>query len=408
MLNYFDGFPKQLRENFKNDLCAGIMAGVLLGGVNNFVLVQARRLGATPFEIAFLTACPFIWLLFSPLWERIWGRQSPYKMVFIFDGLARLSLILLLLNFSRNWYIFLFTIYYLLSSISATVYGRAMCLAYTPQVRGTLMGWVRVGLSLASVVSLFLAGQLLPLWGVQRYFACLALFGLASAWFFRQIKPLNSEEKVIVNPRSLSIFEILKTDRLYRQYMMALFVFGISNLMSIPIFTIYQVDTLKITDGFISMVALVTSASALGFYLIGGRLIDQGTPVKLLINFFALAALIPVIYLIMGGQNGFLFLSAIILGMVNAVTDLASLNSVLYFAKEDEKVGSYMAVHMNLLGLRGTIGPLLIPFLINWLTVRGVFILLMFLYLVAWYLGKQLVKDVNLENQTKVKVELGG
>lgn len=124
-----------------------MLYGLFFGVIGPFVLVQARRLGATPFQVSFLAALPSIWMMLSPLWAALFGKRNPFQTVMLFDGIARLLLTSLVWRKSSNWYVFVFCLHYLFSAVSATVYGKAMRLAYPVESRGRLMGWVRVGSS---------------------------------------------------------------------------------------------------------------------------------------------------------------------------------------------------------------------------------------------------------------------
>jgi MFS family permease len=397
----FAGLSREVKRNFQWDMLSGAFMGVFIGVINAFILVQARRIGATPFQVSFLAAIPFIWMFLSPLWVVLFSGKSPFKMVLICDGIGRLLLILLLVNQTPGWYLLLFSINYLLNSISGTLYGRAMELAYPGGVRGTLMGWVRVGLSLTSLLSTAIAGILLPYWGVQRVFALIAVFGVGAAVTFGQLRRIDASNGVtqdnktdLPNFRLLmagyrSSLRILREDTMFRQYMIALFLFGIANLMGGPVYALYQVDHLKINDGFIALLASVNFASSLIFYFIGGRFIDQNTPFYLSIRIFAISPLIPLIYFL-AGSPWLLLPAAALQGILNAGIDLASLNNVIHFAgaRDGEgEVGSYMGVHMNLLGIRGTVGPLMVPVLVPLITIKGVIVLLFLLFLAGLWAG---------------------
>lgn len=376
-------YSPEVKRNFHFDLLAGVFFGLFFGAVNPFILVQARRLGATPFQVSFLAALPCIWMLFSPVWTALFGRKNPFRTVLIFDGFARLLLLLLLVDSSPGWYILLFSFHYLFSSVSATVYGKAMRLAYPTGTRGRMMGLVRVGNSIGMLLSAGLAGVLLPLWGVHRFFAGFAIFGVLSSVTFGQLKQAGNEsplEQSLTGPLSLNV---LRTDSEFRRYIFALFLVGLGNLMAMPIYALYQVDVLKFGDSFISVLAMVTSLSALVFYYIWGRFIDRRSSPELSIIIYFCNLFVPLIYLVTGNPWAFL-LVAFIQGLLNAGFDLAALNNVIYFAK-DREIGSYMAAHISLLGLRGTIGPLLGPFLMQTISAKGLF-LLTFVLILAGFL----------------------
>jgi MFS family permease len=401
MMESYVGLSREVKRNFEWDMLSGAFMGLFIGVINAFILVQARRIGANPFQVSFLAAIPFIWMFLSPLWVVLFRGKSPFQMVLICDGIGRLLLILLLVNRTPDWYLLLFSINYLMNSISGTLYGRAMEQAYPGGARATLMGWVRVGLSLTSLLSTAVAGVLLPHWGVQRVFACAAVFGIGAAWTFGQLRRIDAgnDSEPDNKPDSPSLqsliagygssLRILREDKLFRDYMIALFLFGIANLMGAPLYALYQVDHLKVSDGFIAVLALVNFGASLIAYFIGGRFIDQNTPFTMTIRIFAISPLIPLIYLLAG--NPWLLLPAAALqGIVNAGIDLASLNNVIHFANSrgnQAEVGPYMGVHMNLLGIRGTVGPLMIPVLVPLITIKGVIFLLFMLFLAGLWAG---------------------
>lgn len=373
-------YPSAVRRNFYYDLASGLFFGLYFGGVNNFILVQARRLGASPFWVSFLAALPCIWMICSPLWVTLFGEKNPFQGILVFDGLSRLSLVFLLFSSSPGWYMIVFCFHYLLSSVSATIYGKAMRLAYPTGARGQLMGLVRIGVSLTAIASASLAGILLPIWGVQRFFAFSAFFGVLSALSFGQLKPVGSETLLEKTLASSSSFRILRDDPDFCNFMISLFLVGFGNWVATPIYVVYQVDVLKVRDGFISVMAIITSLSALVSYYVWGRHTDRHPPLVLSSWIFFFNLFIPFIYFL-ARSSWPLLLIAFIQGLLNAGGDIVTLNNVISFAGE-ENISSYMGVHIALLGLRGTIGPFLGPLLLPVLGLKGLF-LLAFLLMVS-------------------------
>jgi Na+/melibiose symporter-like transporter len=292
--------------------------------------------------------------------------------------------LLLLLSTSAHWYLAFFALHYFFGSISATVYGNAMRQAYPADIRGTLMGWVRVGSALAQIISIIISGLLLPIWGVGYLFPFLAIFGIGSALTFGR-----SRQAIKEMPRKaghkISALTIFKTDHHYRRFIIALFFFGLATTISLPAYPLFQVDTLKVSDGFISTFSTIISCSALIFYYLGGQLIDRYAPLKVMMGVFIVNLAIPLVYFFTMSQWPLLFI-ALLQGVVNAGLDLVTLNCVLYMASEGE-INSYMAVNVYLQGLRGTIGPLLAPGLIQVFGYKGLFVFVLVLNLIAvWQL----------------------
>jgi MFS transporter, DHA1 family, staphyloferrin B biosynthesis exporter len=375
---------RQVRHNFKCDFSAGIFYGVFYGGLNAFILVQARRLGATTFEVGLLAALPSVWLMLSPIWAKMFANDNPFKMVFFADGTSRSMILLLLASTTAHWYLAVFTLHYFFGSISATVYGNAMRQAYPAETRGTLMGWVRVGSALAQVISIIVTGILMPKWGVGYLFPFLAVFGICSAasfGFSRKAIPLQPRK----TDSKISAWTIFKSDHQYRRFIVALFLFGLATATSLPAYPLFQVDTLKVSDAFISTFSAIIYCSALIFYYLGGYLIDRYSPLKVMMIVFAVNIGVPVVYYFVHTQWPLLFVG-VLQGIVNAGLDLVTLNCVLCMAGEGE-INSYMAVNVYMQGLRGTLGPLLAPVLIQFLGYKGLFIVvLVFNCIAVWQL----------------------
>jgi Arabinose efflux permease len=387
---------REVRHNFKCDLWAGICFGLFYGGLNSFILVQARRIGATTFEVGLLAALPSVWLMLSPVWAKKFSQENPYKMVFLADGISRAFIFLLLLNSAPHWYLFLFALHYFFGSISATVYGNAMRGAYPPEIRGTLMGWVRVGSAFAQIISIIVTGILLPLWGVRFMFPFLAIFGIASSVSFRRMKQAIRESPRKPGPK-VSALAIFKGDHRYRRFIVALFFFGLATATSLPAYPLFQVDALKVSDGFISTYSVIIYGSSLIFYYMGGLLIDRHSPLKVMMGVFAVNLVIPLVYCLTTSQWPLLFV-ALLQGVVNAGLDLVTLNCVLCMASAGE-INSYMAINVYLQGVRGTVGPLLAPFLIQFFAYKGLFIIVLALNAIAiWQLIPLLKKSNSLTN----------
>ncbi len=395
---------RKVRHNFKCDLAAAIFFGLFYGGLNAFILIQARRIGATTFEVGLLAALPSVWLMLSPIWAKMFDKENPFKMVFLADGTSRAMILLLLISATAHWYLAFFALHYFFGSISATVYGNAMRKAYPAEIRGTLMGWVRVGSALAQVVSIIITGMLMPKWGVGFLFPFLALFGIASAVTFRGIRPAIPDQPRALGPK-ISAWTIFKSDHHYRRFILALFLFGLATATSLPAYPLFQVDALKVSDGFISTFSAIIYCSSLIFYYLGGYLIDRYSPLKVMMGVFLVNIGVPLMYCFVNTQWPLLFVG-LLQGIVNAGLDLVTLNCVLCMAGQGE-INSYMAVNVYLQGLRGTLGPLIAPLFIQFLGYNGLFIVVLGLNLIAVWQLFPLVRN-NCVNLDRKKITLSG
>lgn len=390
MLTAFNQLPANVRRNFCWDFSAAAACGVFFGAINPFVLVQATRIGCSPFVISILAAAPFIGMILASVLASKVQLHHPVRSVYIWDGLARLVLLLLAVFSSRIGFTLVFIIYYLLSSISQPAYATAMGVVYPDRVRGQMMGAVRVGFSITAILSALAGGVFLPLWGPYVFFAISAIFGLLSAFCFSRIHELTTLHRSAGRLERGEAFQVFRCDRGYRRYMTGLMIYGFSNLMALPVYVLFQVNQLKVSDDFISKMAFLTSITLLIIYYLVGKHMDRKGPLYMGVFFIGLNALVPITYLLTHSLWP-LWIIAVLSGVLNAGLDLSALGNSIYFAN-GRKIAAYNAVHITLLGIRGTIAPLLGPLLAGVLHYQGFFILVAVLNLIGLWVAFSSVK----------------
>jgi MFS family permease len=386
--------PKETRTNFYWDLSAGIACGLFLGAINPFVLVQAARIGSPAVIISLLAAAPFIGMIVASILGSKINLHRPVRSVFIWDGLSRFVLLWLAVFATPAGYTWVFLVYYFLCSISQPSYATAMQVVYPHEVRGYLMGVVRVGSSFASIIAALAGGIFLPLWGPYAFFAISTIFGLISSLCFSQVKEIKSlGEPSATKLAKGETFQIFRSDRGYRRYMIGLMIYGFSNLMAIPVYVLFQVNHLGVSDHFVSTMAFLTALFQLIFYYLIGRWMDRNGALRVGVLIIGLNTLVPLVYLI---TRSFwpLWIAASLTGVLNAGNDLAALGNAIYFAG-DRKVAAYNAIHISMLGIRGAIAPLVGPWLVDVLNYRGFFLVVAGMNIVGFLVAQTSFKCVG-------------
>lgn len=394
------GLTPQVKRNYYWDLAAAIACGVFLGAINPFILVQARRIGCSPHEIALLAAAPFIGMIFSGFWTGLTDLSRPVRSVSLWDGLARLVLLLLVLLPNKSSFIVIFLFYYLLTTISPPAYATAMRAAYPDGTRGRLMGAVRVGSSLAALLAAWAGGVLLTPWGPYRFFAFSAIFGLLSSIFFRQVREVVPVETVQKRMKWRETLNVFRGDHAFRQYIIAFFVFGFSNIMAVPVYVLYQVDKLQITNEFVSLMAFIASLMSLAFYYIGGRFMDRKGPVKITMVLYAFNMIIPLVYLLSRSVWPLIIVAAVT-GVMNAGLDLSALANTMHYAGK-KSVAPYFAIHITLLGVRGTLAPLLGPFLVGHLSYPGFFLVVFIINGIGLWMATRVLRYKQMKQADEI------
>jgi len=375
-LSFFYYIPSQVRDAFKKDLGASILAGIFLAFINPFISVIARRqLHANPFQLSFISAASGIGQLLTFYWGCFAKtRNNKLKMVILPGIISRSIFLLMLLVYSINTFLIIILMYQIISCISTPAYAEVIKLIYPDLLRGRLMGVVKMITNLVVIVATPIAGQLVSNLGFRWTFFTGALFGILSSLTFSRIKlkeTAKEPEHALYIKRALTIpFR----DKSFGTYLAIFFMYGLGNWLSNPIYPIVLVDKLHVTNFQVGLLFTLTSISASLSYIFWGRYIDKKGAIHGLFVTFFIALGVPSGYLLATVSSAFLFvcISATISGIVNAGIDLGVMGAILQLAPSEE-IPNYMALHSTFVGIRGIAGPFLGAFLYRLINASGVF-----------------------------------
>lgn len=364
--------PRESRQAVRWDAYTAVLVGVYTGSVFPFLGRIARGdLHASSFELSVLTAAPFVGHILSPLWARQMEGRSKMPFVVWSATMAR-GLILLMALATRSLpFVLIASACMFIGTIASPAYTSIMKEVYPDRVRGRIMGSIRMVLQAATLVATLILGRVLDVVSYRVIFPAAALIGLLGAYTFSRIetKPVEEEPERFTLWQTLSI---LKEDRNYRWFGLSVFTYGLGNLMAQPVYTIFQVDTLHITNTMVANLANFQSAVAIVAYVYWGRYLDRKGPLNGVAVCVFLAGIIPVIYLFTTDVRT-LYLVSFVGGVTWAGIDLAYINSILSFA-DDRRIAEYQSIHSLLLGIRGLVGPFLGTALMGVSGMRAVFV----------------------------------
>ncbi|MBW3623877.1 MAG: MFS transporter [Armatimonadetes bacterium] len=363
-----------ITEAYQWDLRTALLAGFYMGSIQPFLAKIARGdLHASAFQLSLMMAAPFIGNLFSPLWAQQMEGKS--KMPFaVWSWTVARGLLIFLAFVSSSWP---FVLLVALSSITMTVatpaYVSIMKDIYPDTLRGRLMSYIRVFMQGMAFITALVVGRLLDLTSYQVIFPIGAVFGIAAAWTFSRIRiPRRAElPEFYIRPSIKSTLNILREDRNYRWFAFSVFVYGFGNLLVQPLYTLFQVDVLHITNTQVANMANLQSITAILGYFYWGRFLDRRGALPTVLISTLLVGMINVVYLT-AGRVEHLYLAAIIAGISFSGIELSYLNATLTFA-DRSRIAQYQSIHSALLGVRGTIAPLLGPVLMHAVGLRGAF-----------------------------------
>ncbi|MBC8104435.1 MAG: MFS transporter [Cytophagales bacterium] len=355
--------PRAARQSLRWDFLAGACSGAYMGLAFPFFTRIARGdLHASETAIALLAAAPFLGNLCSPLWARQMEGRS--KMPFVQGAwiTARSLLLLTPLAFAAWPFIAIVGGLQFVGTIAAPAYTSLMRDIYPDRARGRLMGYVRVVAQILTFLATLTAGRLLDHGVSYRFlFPVAGLFGIAAALAFRQVRALAPSalpvgEKLSTRQFALDTLTILRDNEPYRWFAFSVFTYGFGNLLVTPLYGLYQVDVLHISNTQIANLANFASLWSIVGFVFWGWLMDRiGAPRTVLFSIVCIAS-IALVYFSTHAVNGLFFASALS-GFGFAGIELSYLAAILAYA-ETGRAAQYQSLHSLLLGVRGILAPL--------------------------------------------------
>lgn len=360
------GVPRAARYSLAWDLLAGAFAGAYMGAIFPFITRIARgELHAPDAAIAWMSAAPFVGNLLAPLWAR--QMEGRAKMPFVLGSWIPARMLLLLMPLLVTAWPFVLAIGLLqfIGTISSPAYTSLMKDIYPDAARGRLMGYVRVSVQSLMFVSTLIVGPLLDHGvGYGLVFPVAGTLGILAALCFARVRPLPQEEipqrlGAEAGPTAFArdTLSILRENVPYRWFAFSVTSYGLGNLMAQPLYALFQVEALHITNTQIAHLVNVASILAIVGSFFWGRFIDRyGAPRAVFLSICCVAS-ISFVYLFARSVTP-LYFSAALAGIGFAGIELSYMASILAYA-EPGRAAQYQALHSFLLGLRGIVAPLI-------------------------------------------------
>ena len=348
--------PSRVRHNFHLDVFAAVGGGTFVAVLVAFMPVVVRRLGGSPTDVAIVVGAPFFGHLLAPFFTYLLAHIAPVRVVAGTVTLARtLFLAGILMATTPLMFALTTVVFWVVTIANVAAYTALMRGIYPDTERAHVMGKVRVGGSIAGIISASLAGVFIDTVPVQWVFAVAALVSLPGALMFFKID-YQSESAGFGTRRPMpQIVRDVWRDTRYRRLMLSFLVFGWGNLMNFAIFPILLVDRFDAPNTFVGIMSGVQSATMVGAYVIVGRLIDRGSSLRQTLISTALVLLVPLGYLAAPAYWALLPV-AVVAGVTQASGELTYHTNIVQMAPPG-RLAEYAAVQSLLLGIRGSLAP---------------------------------------------------
>jgi MFS family permease len=359
------GMPMSVNvwRNTRIDLGASCLFSLFNVVLNQFYIAFAIQQGATHFQVGLLSAAPAVGLLFSPFWANLIEKaNNPRPFVIIPNAIGRLLLLLPAFFAYPSVYVVAALLFQLLMGIQAPAYAALVSRMYPSDLRGRLMGYVRVAMGIIMIPLAYIVGSWSDAFGPSGPLIAASITGLISISLFNKLK--LPDKKAEAKPAVLKKggfplheqWKLVKENRTLAVFLAATTFSGFGNMLANPLYQIIQVDVLELTNVQIGFARVAYFTALLLTFLIAGWMIDRIDIKYTLIFGIAAYAVVPMLYGLWGSYAAVITGNAI-QGIGEAIWDIGILAFVFRLAPGREAM--VFGLHLMLFGVRGTLGPIL-------------------------------------------------
>lgn len=278
-LRRFFGFttpvPPEYRKNFNHLYLDVAFWGMLNGSIINFLGVYCSRIGASPLQMGLLTSIPAMMNLIVTLPAAQLLRKTPAMKVVpraalitrLFYGLL-IPLPVLLPAETQLWVILGLVLFQNISGTIAAMIGNAFLAESIPtEWRGQVIGTRSALVAITTMVTSVVVGQILNAMslanGYQVVFAIGFIGSMASAYQLFKVKAVPDPQVPVEvdngGPANQSVFRRSILRGPFRRVLVMMFILYVAIFLPMPVFPLYQVNALHLTDQVISLAASLFS-----------------------------------------------------------------------------------------------------------------------------------------------------
>ncbi|RPI82078.1 MAG: MFS transporter [Chloroflexi bacterium] len=376
--------------------------GLVSGSTMAFLAVYATRLGASSFQIGLLTAGPAVVnLLFSLPFGRFLENRPIIGTSYRSSILQRMGFVMLApLPFLENYADQVFGV--ILITLLMAVPGTLLAIAFNAmfadvvpsEMRGPITSKRNAILAVTMTLSAVISGQILDRVDFPYGYGIIFLFGgvgaLLSSYHIGRLRS-PKELSVQVNSPVRYLPRISNAGRFFRQqftikaqgkttfkrgllrsmlgpFMVSYLIFYTFQYVPLPLFPLYNVRVLDLSDGIISLgtalfnVMMMFGSIVLSRWALGSRY-------KLLLTTGALLYSVYPLILFFARDETLFLIASLFGGLVISILNIGLINRLMERSPDDERP-AFMAVHNLVLNLGILVGSLLGPWLADSIDLR--------------------------------------
>ncbi|MDF2716930.1 MAG: major facilitator superfamily 1 [Paenibacillus sp.] len=347
-------------RNAKIDFGAAGLVSLFNVVLNQFFIAFALQQGASNLQVGLLSAAAPIGLLFSPLWTSWIEKTNNPKPFVIFPSLFGRLLLLFPAFFPHpSIYVATAIVFQMLMAIQAPAYAMLISRIYPSDLRGRLMGYVRVPMGLLMIPLAYVVGNWTDMTGPSGPLIAAAVVGAASILLFSGLKLPNTDAPPAIARPRFSLrdqWNLVASNRTLAIFLAATMFSGFGNMLANPLYQIIQVEVLQLRNVEIGYTRVAYFTGLLLTYLIGGRMIDRFNIKYTLLCGIGAYAVVPMLYGLWGSYPA-VIIGNFVQGIGEAIWDIGILAFI--FRLSPGREASLFGLHLMLFGIRGTLGPIL-------------------------------------------------
>ena len=359
-----------VRYNVWVETIAAVLFGIFWAVIVGFMPVVLRKMGATETHLSIYVVFMSLGLLFTPITALVFQRYNIIKVsTWIWVVGRSVFLFTPFVAHNVNLFMVCLGIFWICETVPSPGYVRLLAQLYPDELRGRIMSFVRIGMTLVILLMTPVAGWLLDNFSYIYILPCMSVIGwLASAVFARlkvvqQLPQLSTTESAVQArpPLGQMLKEIMK-NRSFMVFLALNTLFGCGTLIGAPLYAVVQVNRLDLNYTEVGYLNLVQSITWLLGFFFWGRITDRRGPIWVLVISMLCGAMLPFGFML--AQSIWWLIPAFVgQGLLLGGFDLGFTNTAIAIADRKRLELYFAAVHM-ISGARGILVPLLTPILI--------------------------------------------
>lgn len=368
-------FPKHVHHTYTFDFASSLFYGIFFGMTMPFAGVISRKMGASIWGVAIVSAAPYIGSLFSCCWgHKAHGadRKNYYIASMAFSAFFY---ILLMFFKTQIWVVAIMSLGLFSVFIGRTSYTSIMSVVYEDEFRGKIMSFVKVAYSAGMIIASLFAGRLLDLYGYRVVFPLAGMFGIIAVVIFKKIR-ISNDSSFVPDNSKLTLSNLMKPlveNRIFRKFQIGYYLFGMGNILVIPLYSLFMVDQLKLDNFTVGAIFMVSSLTGTIGLFIWGHAIDKFGGFRLISYSIFGIGLVPLFYAV-ANSVWFLYVGAVFWGIGFWCVDLLVTSALIEMVSPGE-LTKYTGLHYTLMGTRGFIAPFIGVLLVHYLGLRIAFLI---------------------------------